>query len=304
MFYQLSRLGLAEIKKKNYSSQYGGSSSLKAWGNNISVKDKKQKKTLQDTTEETLSEETPKEKEKKAYKIRKSKIRNKIMNFFSLDASKNFCAFYSISFPINIADDIAYKLLNTWLTRCRKVYNLKSYIWVAERQKNNTLHFHLLTNTRMPIKEVNGFMKSALITQYKKGLLSTNIKTLEKYNGVDVDNLHYPKKRKNGKKKLSFNEAQSKLSMYLTKYVTKNDTISERLPWHCSRDISALFVSINYSDISTHEIAQLVSDNPEAVLSYYDEYFTFHYFLFRPSEFYFEDLKKINNEVYRRFNPN
>lgn len=304
MFYQLSRLGLAEVRKQNIKSQYGGSSMYKCWNNTVFTKKKPNGKTIIEKMENEAINTIVKEKTDNNYKLKKSKIRNKILNFFSLNVSKKFCAFYTITFPINIDDDLAYQLLNTWLTRCRKSAGLRSYLWVAERQKNNTLHFHLITNNYMKIGIVNDFMKESLQTQYNKGKLNCRQNIINKYNGVDVDNLYQPKKRKDQKQRLSGIEAQNKLSYYLTKYISKNDTVSKRLPWHCSRDISALFISVNYSDISTHEISQLITDNPDAVLSFHDEYFSFHYFKFRPSEAYFKELNEINNMIYEKFNPN
>ena len=304
MYYQLSRTGLTEIRKKNINSQFAGSSSLKAWNNQVFTKDKNNKKTIIEKLEESAQQTEIKEKEIKNYKLKKSKIRNKILNFFSLNASKKFCAFYTITFTLSIDDNLAYQLFNIWLTRCRKSEGLHSYLWVAERQKNGTLHFHLITNNYMSIRIVNAFMRESLQTQFDKGNLNCSQKIINNYNGIDVDNLYQPKKRKDNKKRLSGNEAKDKLSFYLTKYVTKNDTLSNRLPWHCSRDISALFISINYSDISNHEIASLISDNPDAVLSFHDEYISFHYFLFRPDESYFNDLVSINNMIYDTFNSN
>ena len=304
MYYQLSRTGLTEIRKKNINSQFAGSSSFKAWNNKVFKKEKNNKKSIIKKLEEEAQQTEIKEKEIKNYKLKKSKIRNKILNFFSLNDSKKFCAFYTITFPINIDDNLVYQLLNTWLTRCRKSANLKSYLWVAERQKNGTLHFHLITNNYMQIRIVNNFMKESLQTQKNKGHLQCSQYIINQYNGVDVDNLYYPKNRKDNKKRLSGNAAKEKLSFYLTKYVTKNDTFSQRLPWHCSRDISALFISINYSDISNHEIASLITDNQDAVMSFHDEYISFHYFLFRPDESYFTDLVSINNIIYDTFNSN
>lgn len=304
MFYQLSRLGLTEVKKKHISSQFGGSSRFKAWNNNLITKERRVEKSIFQRIEDSNINAKPKEEIIKAYALKKSKIRNKILNFFMLNASKKFCAFYTITFPFGISDDLAYQLLNTWLTRCRKLQGLRSYLWVAERQKNGTLHFHLITNNYMKIGVVNDFMKISLRNAKKKGLLTCRDNIINRYNGVDVDNLYYPKKRRNNKKRHSRTEAMGKLSFYLTKYVTKNDTTSQRLPWHCSRDISALFISINYTDISQHEIAHLINDNPDAVISFHEEYFTYHHFLFRPSDFYFEDLVNINNKIYYKFNPN
>lgn len=304
MYYQLSRLGMCVVKQKGFRSRMSGSSKFLCRDKHIfdksyvikeneSVKEEKKVKKLKDE-----------EKPKVLYGLRKSKIRNKILNFFSLNKSKKFCAFYSISFPVEISDEIGYKVFNTWLTRCRKECGLKSYLWVAERQKNGTLHFHLITHNYMQIRKVNEFMRQSLFTQYEKGFLKCNPKVIEKYNGVDVDNLYHSKRKKNNNKRLSRVEAQRKLSYYLTKYISKNDVKSERLPWHCSRDISALFISINYDDVTNLEIADLIADNPDAVTTYEQEFFTMHYFKFQPEEFHFLDLTKANNLIFETLNPN
>ncbi|SDE00939.1 rolling circle replication-associated protein [Riemerella columbipharyngis] len=304
MFYKLSRLGIAEIRTQSKNSQHGGSSLFKSWKGLLIKKEASKSKDIIKKMESDAMKKIEKDNQKKEYQLRKFKIRNKIMNFFSLKSSRKFCAFYTVTFPLNIPDEIAYKLLNTWLTRCRKLQGLKSYLWVAERQKNGTLHFHLITNNYMNIREVNEYMKIALKNAKKKDLLYCEDKVLEKYNGVDVDNLYHSKRHKKKNKRLSKIEAQRKLMYYLSKYVTKNETKSKKLPWHCSRDISALFISVNYSEYSENEIFKLVSDNPEAVKSFHNEYFSFHYFLFTPEEKYFVSLNEINEKVYQYYNQN
>ena len=304
MYYQLSRLGMCVVKQKGFRSRFAGSSKFLCRDNHIFDKSFVIKENETEKDENPVKKVKDKDKPIALYGLRKTKIRNKILNFFSLNKSKKFCAFYSISFPVEITDEIGYKVFNTWLTRCRKACGLKSYLWVAERQKNGTLHFHLITHNYMPIRKVNDFMRQALFTQYEKGFLKCNPKVIEKYNGVDVDNLYHSKRKKNNNGRLSQMEAQRKLSYYLTKYISKNEVKSERLPWHCSRDISALFISINYDDVSNLEIANLIADNPEAVTTYEEEFFTMHYFKFQPEEFHFLDLTEANNLIFETLNPN
>ena len=304
MYYQLSRLGMCVVRQKGFKSQFSGSSKFTCMLNDIRVKTKKEKSTIEEEEETPVERANPDEKVKKLYGLRKTKIRNKILNFFNLNASKKFCAFYSISFPVEISDEIGYKCLNTWLTRCRKDLGLKSYLWVAERQKNGTLHFHLITHNYMPIRKANEFMRTALFTQFIKGNLNCKLKVIENYNGVDVDSLYNSKRNKIKGERLDKIAAQRKLSYYLTKYISKNNVKSERLPWHCSRDISALFISINYSDVSNLEIAELIADNPDAVTTYNEEFFTMHYFKFVPDDFHFADLSEINNLIFEFINKN
>lgn len=46
------------------------------------------------------------------------------------------------------------ELWNQFLTELRQRYNMKHYVWRAERQKNGNLHFHLLTNVFIPWDEL------------------------------------------------------------------------------------------------------------------------------------------------------
>lgn len=73
---------------------------------------------------------------KTEYKLNKKKVREKCSAFFGLKQSRKFLAFYSISFPQNFPDESAYQCFNTVKTRLRDECGLKSYLWVAERQKN------------------------------------------------------------------------------------------------------------------------------------------------------------------------
>jgi hypothetical protein len=210
-------------------------------------------------------------------------VRKKCNAFSRLDKSRKFLAFYSISFPKGLSDEIAYKIYNTWLTRCRKDCGLKSYLWVAERQKNGTIHFHLLTNDFMPIKTVNSFMASCLASEKKNGLKALIRAKTEKYNGVDVSKVD--KNRKS-------------LIGYLTKYITKNEIEFTHLPWHCSRDVSRLFTKINFE---TEERDKYFDQIPESVEKY-NVYITDDLkvagFKFRPNDRIYSELDEVNEMIY------
>lgn len=180
---------------------------------------------------------TPRPK-KTEYKLNKKKVREKCSAFFGLRQSKKFLAFYSISFPQNFPDEFAYKCFNTVLTRLREKCGLKSYLWVAERQKNGTIHFHMLTNNFMYVRKVNSFMGTAINNQIRNEnkKKSNKIKVnfdIRKYNGVDVRHV-------NGNKKA--------LNCYLTKYVSKNTASFHRLPYYSSHDISELFTAETFKN--------------------------------------------------------
>ncbi|MCE1198369.1 MAG: hypothetical protein LWW85_05320 [Marinilabiliales bacterium] len=222
------------------------------------------------------------------YKLNKSKIKRKCFAFSRLEKSKKFLAFYSISFPIGLSDDNCYKVFNIWLTRCRRDGGLISYLWVAERQKNETIHFHLLTNDHMQIRTVNGFMAIALHTFKKKGVEALqNIDPL-KYNGVDV-------KRVKGSRKA--------LIGYLVKYISKNEIKFFRLPWHCSRDVSRLFTSENFDDPEDQALLDKHLPNESDKYNIYeDPHYTVKGFKFSPPEILFSNLDSVNEIIYHRNN--
>jgi hypothetical protein len=305
MPYKLSYTSLLYMDR-NIDTMFGGSSKFRVYqgelidmnalkNKRLSVFEKKQSKKQGEVKEPEI--QLVKAIIKKTYRLNKSKVKKKCTAFSRLEKSKKFLAFYSISFPQGLPDENSYRIFNTWLTRCRKNCTLKSYIWVAERQKNETIHFHLLTNDFMPIKQVNDYMAKCLLTQKKKGLeMLSNVET-EKYNGVDVKNVGLDKKG---------------IINYLAKYVTKNEVEFYHLPWHCSRDISRLFTSINFNDSDENNfINELIEDDgkteklPEDGLNYniqYEDYYVVAGFKFKPKENLYKDLDSVNETIYNSQN--
>ena len=193
-------------------------------------------------------------KRRSTYRLNKTKVRNKLTALCRLEASKRFIAFYSVSFPSGCADSVIYRMFNKWLTNCRKRYNLRTYAWVAERQDNGTLHFHILTPNWMNVKAVNKAMATTINNEVLKGNATWSNSSVEKYNGVDVDSPQFPKKRQHEnrdqyrKRKADAKKGDVRLRMkwiasYLVKYVTKSQEEFVHLPYHSSRDVSVLFIS-------------------------------------------------------------
>lgn len=215
---------------------------------------------------ENNKKEEEEEKEKRTYTIDKKKLIKKARAFGALEQSKNFIGFYSISFPLNFSDENCRKCLNIWLTKLRAKYNLSNYIWVAERQKNKTLHFHLLTNNRMPIREVNYQMAKTIDFYIKKTNEKAGNFTLKGYNGVDLS--YCGKSRKNQKKQWkkegqTIAERNKFIASYISKYVTKNKGSWSFLPCHYSRSVSALatgfLLNEKEKEILTKEILPNIS---------------------------------------------
>lgn len=230
-------------------------------------------------------------KKKEVYSLNKKKVREKCSAFFGLRQSRKFLAFYSISFPLGMNDSDIMQCFNTYLTRCRKKMRLTSYLWVAERQKNGTLHFHMLTNNYMPIRVVNYFMGKTIenVLKKKHSDIKFNSKT---YNGVDV-------KRCNNNRKA--------LNQYLTKYISKNEIQFFRLPYHSSRDISQLFTAEtfkheNSSDFShiknaLKHINTFVVDNEYCTIEYLNQLQPNGKWFTPPDEWYWL-LHLVNEQIY------
>src|SRR5205085_4473333 len=178
------------------------------------------------------------EQNKREYKIAKQKIRQRL--FTHINSQKGYRQLYmcTISFPPAIRDNIAYKLLNLFFTEARQQNLLKSYLWVAERQKNGTIHFHVCITHYVAIKQLNSIMQSNIKKYIRKGLVNWSQSEAHKYNGC-----HLTKDDKTGKA-LNYADVKNKklLGAYITKYVTKNTEKFEHLAWHNSRDFSAIFL--------------------------------------------------------------
>ena len=249
---------------------------------------------------------------KKTYKINKSKVRKKLTALCRLKKSKHFLAFYSISFPLKTDDKVIYKIFNKWLTNCRTRYGLKTYVWVAERQANNTLHFHILTNDRMDIRTVNKAMASSIQTCVNQGLAEWGSSSRTLYNGVDVDCVQKPKRRQGErtdqyKKRISaykrhnVHERLSWATRYMTKYMTKGDVEFSHLPYHSSRDVSQLFTSIVLSDNDMENFLPLLSDDPHHYDIYQRDRLTIYSFKCIQSEKVYNLLDRMNNLLYEMY---
>ena len=224
--------------------------------------------------------------------LNKSRIKSKILSFSRLKQSMQQMYFVTISFPLLLPDDICYKVFNIWLTKLRQHKFLHSYIWVAERQENTTIHFHMLVNNTFPVFKANILMRNTLLFYHKAKKFNYDYAKLLSYNGVDLD--------KDRKTKIVINFALLKnakiLSQYLTKYVSKN-----QLAWihkcnHCSNDISALFISAN-TDLSDeflyNELIKLKHD-------YCTKYDFCHVFAFKLPlpNFFFTKMEAWNELIY------
>ena len=235
--------------------------------------------------------------------INKSKVKGKMYALFNLKCSQKFIAFYSVSFPINTTDESAFVCWNNWLTQLRKRFNLTNYIWVSERQKNGTLHYHMLTNHYMNILQINRVMAIVINNQVESGLMSWGGSSLERYNGVDVDSIYNSKRHKKTGKTINSTQLRDWISKYVTKYVTKNNEKFTHLCWHCSRSISQLFTSTILLLSDSRKITDFLPRLRHLYINYKGEFNDTWLFKFVPPEHLFAKIRMYNDRLFVGYEP-
>jgi hypothetical protein len=232
---------------------------------------------------------------KKKYTVNKPEIRQRI---FSMVASQpdqqKELYFWTVTFPIQTTDITIYRLFNTWLTRLRQLKLLKNYLWVAERQQNGTLHFHIAIPHKMPVKTANKLMATCLITAAKNKEINYSVYQCKRYNGVDI--------AKNRKLRKVTNFALGRkgaraLTNYITKYITKNKGEFEHLAWHNSRGFSMLFTGITFTVAEFTDILKLVGAiRPWSAVN--NDFFQWHPWQSgSPPDCIYKELKRLNSHI-------
>lgn len=130
--------------------------------------------------------------------------------------------FVTLSFIAPVADKIALRCLQNFIRSWRLKWGQSiNYLWVAERQMNNNIHFHLLTSKFFDIEEENNRWTKV---QYNQGLLGQSA------GGEIYDKKFVWQAIKNGELKKHLNPFDTKrvhdiagVKTYITKYITKPD---------------------------------------------------------------------------------
>ena len=248
----------------------------------------KTEKNIQTTIGHKDSEPAP------TYTINKPEIRQRIFAMINAQPrAHRELYFWTVTFPMKTDDGTIYRIFNTWLTRLRKEKLLLNYLWVAERQQNGTLHFHIAIPHKMPVKKANTYMKSALVTCAKLGQINYNVYQCKRYNGVDIS-----KNRKN-RKVTNFalgKRGQRALVSYITKYITKNDGKFTHLAWHNSRGFSQLFTGITFTVDEFQNVCKL-SSFVRRYSAINNTYFQYHPWVNGPPPGLEQELQKLNSFI-------
>jgi len=225
------------------------------------------------------------------YVINKTEVTNRIKGYLNMMKGEKMLYFWTITFPNGTTDDSAYILLNKWLTRLRTERMLKEYLWIAERQENNTVHFHMVINQKMDVKKANKFMRASIMHSINKGEISWSRLEAMKYNGVDIAKDRKTRRVTNFAKK----DRQKSLSNYLTKYITKNNSTFTHLAWHSSRGYSNLITAVRFtmSEYSKGNVEQLL-DNDKPIIH---EYYTFRRWKGSPPKDLLTYLGLLNHSI-------
>jgi len=178
---------------------------------------------------------------KRLYVIDKKQVSHRIHNYVNSMKGEKMLFLWTVTFPQKTTDETAYRLFNIWLTRLRTERMIKDYLWIAERQKNGTVHYHIAVNNRMDIKKANRFMRAAIMRSIDNGSIAWDRVDAAKYNGVDISKNRKTRRVTNFAKKKN----QKALAHYLTKYVSKSQDKFPHLAWHNSRGYSNIIISFN-----------------------------------------------------------
>jgi len=185
---------------------------------------------------------------KRLYRVKKSLVRNRLLAYTNTKKGSKCLYFFTVTFPVGMPENMGYRVLNTWFTSLRKQRLLQEYLWVAERQKNGTIHFHIAVPTFMRVWHINGIMRKILLgyTVRKELPFSPAQFAKGRYNGVDIAG-HKDAAGHKIPTNFAHKKKSGSLANYLTKYVTKNNETFEHLAWHNSRGFSQLFFSVALS---------------------------------------------------------
>lgn len=203
-------------------------------------------------------EEEPEDAEPRQYRFNAKEVRRRALAYALLRKSARFLAFYSVSFPVGMPVETAYRVWNVFLTRARRDFGLKSYIWVAELQTNGTPHFHMLTNDWLNVRDCNAAMAVTIDDAVARGECGWGNSSLHRYNGVDVRRVGV---RKGSKSVARTSDVIRGVSLYLAKYMAKQGCLSTRRMWHCSRLVSCL---VTRADVCEAELVAILERESQA----------------------------------------
>ena len=170
-------------------------------------------------------------------------------------------AFVTLTLPskqIHSDHEIKSICLDSYLTELRKCYQVKNYVWRAERQKNGNIHFHLLIDKFIPYWQIRDRW-NRIVNRLGYVNRFQNVHGHNVPNSTDIHSLKYIINARN----------------YLLKYVTKDektDKIDGRM-WGCSESLSKIRGGQIVIDSKvSREIQKAIEYNPSSCFT--SDYYT------------------------------
>lgn len=249
MEHSISMTGITSLTKTRYKQRHSGCKDIvqlasKGFVTLAQYKTLYPQEFIKKKAKRKLDTGAPKKKgiqtQIRQYRVNKKEVSHRIKGFVNAMKGEKMLYFWTVSFPLKTSDDTAHILLNKWMTRLRQEKLLKEYLWIAERQENGTIHFHIVINHKMDVRKANKYMRASIMYSINTGEIKYTREQAAKYNGIDIAKNRKTKRVTNFAKKKS----ERSLSNYLTKYVTKNDTGFSHLAWHSSREYSNLIIAV------------------------------------------------------------
>ena len=294
MTTSVSITGLTQLKTTRYKSRHSGSKEIsQVPGKRFVTTAKKQINSHGRNFSKKPSEQPKKVRQ---YIINKKEVTHRIRGFVNQMSGEKMLYFWTVTLPPGTSDNIAFVLLNKWLTRLRQEKMIKEYLWISERQQNGTIHYHMVINRKMNVQKANKFMRASIMHCINDGSIIYDRNKATRYNGIDIS------KDRKTRKVINFakQKRQKSLSNYLTKYVTKNNASFTHLAWHSSREYSNLIIAIRFTseEILNSNVMNLINQDTRIE----GEYYTFYRWKGNPPKDLLTYLAQLNNAIQSQLN--
>lgn len=196
-------------------------------------------------------------------------------------------------------NEIKSKCLNQFLTECRQKFNMKNYVWKAELQGNDNIHFHITTDTFIHHETIRNIWnritsKLGYVQDYQRKMSAMSFGDYVKYRGrqgsADMSRL---RKAYNYGQKSEWTDPNStdvksvknvkNLAAYLSKYMIKDlekkstpPGQNERLKafagnlWYCSTSLSRLSTYKTHPSKAAIDFGNTIARLKSSLVKLYD----------------------------------
>jgi hypothetical protein len=144
-------------------------------------------------------------------------------------------SFITLTLPVaQFTDDLSIKgCLNQFLTQLRMKFGLKNYVWKAELQKNESIHFHLIIDIPIHHKAIRYYWNQSLevlgyVSAFQSKFQKMSLKEYADHRGISIQDAVRPfragvttKWRNPPTEQIKMVRNYKQLAGYLSKYIVK-----------------------------------------------------------------------------------